>query len=300
MLTAYLRIHRILCLPLFAGLIVFSGVSAAEATTYSFSILNSGGSGGSGATTSDMIFNQYTSGDGWGWAGGAGGVQGSLAVTNTGGYAAPSNETFKFNIGATVDALNTTYGAGNWTIENLTFSFKSSYNLQNNSRFGRGSGTFDIYWVENDNWAQSKGTSSDRGLNPVYASTADALASWAGNASLLGSETFDCTGSGYVSLTYALSSTSSVVSDILSASSSTNSNLSLYLMGTSDTLGMIIFTGGQGQSLPTISFDVTPVPEPAACAVAMGLLCGVGIWRRRRAAKKSALSPAGIAALPKK
>jgi hypothetical protein len=251
----------------------------------SVSIQNSGGSGGAGASTSDMVFDRFSA-DGWGWAGGAGGVQGSLGGTKT-----PANETFKFNVGSTVDSLNVTYGAGNWTIDNPTLTFNSSYSQQNNPRFGRGNGDFDIYWVGNDNWAQSRGTTTDRELNPVYATSAAELLAWSGSQSLLGSETFTLGGSGYVSLSYSLDADSAFLNDILSASAvGSNQAASLYLMSMSDTLGMIIFTGGQGQALPTLSFDVvsveTPsVPEPGTLAIwsllgACGFLPVARRWRK--------------------
>lgn len=271
------------------GATFMGNVSAATLTHESISIVGSGGLGGAGSTASDMIFSSYSAVDGWGWAGGAGGVQGSLSKTNTGGNALAANEAFSFNVGSITDSLNSTYGIGNWTVANATLSFTSSYSVQNNSRFGIGSGTFDIFWVENDNWAQSKGTPTDRQLNPVYASNAAALESWAGNASLLASEAFTVPtgGSGYVNLSYNLASDSSFISDILSASASgTNKAASFYLMSTADTLGMIIFTGGQGQALPTLSFDVisavTPVPEPENIFMLLAGLGVIGATVRRR------------------
>ena len=275
-----------------AGLALATVSQAATVLSHeSISILNSGGSGGSGASTSDMVYPVYGS-DGWGWAGGAGGVQGGLSVTNTGGLATAANEAFKFNVGSLVDSLNTTHGAGNWTIDNLTLNFNSSYKLQNNSRFGRGSGTYDVYWVGNDGWAQSKGTAGDKQLNPVYASNLSDLHTWAGSESLLGSYSFNLVAGsdGYVNITLQLGETSAFVQDILTASAAgSNKAASLYLMGTSDTLGMIIFTGGQGQSLPTLSFDVLEVdsvptiPEPSSWALlAAGALVLPRLRRRRR------------------
>ncbi|MGY6274527.1 VPLPA-CTERM sorting domain-containing protein [Methylomonas sp. MgM2] len=272
-------------LPMIAVLagILVQPVQAALLDHKSISITGSGGLGGAGTSASDMVFSTYGS-DGWGWAGGAGAVQGNLATTNNGGHTTPANETFKFNIGATVDALNTTYGAGNWTIANPTLTFASSYAVQNNSRFGIGAGNFDIYWVGNDNWAQSKGTPTDRQLNPIYASSAAELSTWSGNQALLGSENFTIAGSSYVDLSYGLTASSLFVNDILSSSASGNNQAaSLYLMGTSATLGMIIFTGGQGQALPTLNFDVvSAVPLPAAAWLFGSALAGLGLFGRRK------------------
>ncbi|MGC4033595.1 MAG: PEP-CTERM sorting domain-containing protein [Tepidisphaeraceae bacterium] len=258
---------------------------AAVLQTVSVSVQNSGGSGGSGASTTDMVYAQYNATDGWGWAGGAGGVQNTGSITNTGGSAPAANETLKFVLGSTVDTLNATYGVGNWEVSNPRLSFASSYSVQNNSRFGVGSGTFDIYWVANDAWAQSRGTLEDRQSNPVYASNAAGLLGWSGGQAVVGTQTFTVPsgGTGYVSLSYSLSPVSSLTSDILSASAGgANSAVSLYLMATSANLGMIIFTGGQSQALPTLSFDVVSVPEPATLA-AIGVVAS--FLKRRRSVK---------------
>jgi len=76
------------------------------------------------------------------------------------------------------------------------------------------------------------------------------------------------------------------INDILSASATgANQAASLYLMATSNTLGMIIFTGGQGQALPSLSFDVvsaSPVPLPAAVWLFGSALAGMGMVGRRK------------------
>jgi hypothetical protein len=264
--------------------------ATAPASTLTFEsvpIVGTGGSGGSGTSASDMIFNQYSA-DGWGWAGGAGGAQGNLSVTNNGGNATPANETFSFDVGPTADKLNATYGAGNWTIANPTFSYASSYSKQNNSRFGVGSGTFSIFWVANDNWAQSTGSPTNRGLNPIYATSESQLLTWAGSASLLGAESFTVPpgGSGYVDFSDNLALDPSFVQDVTSASAASNPNVSMYLMDTTipanDKLGMIIFTGGQSQPLPTLSFQVVSVPEPATLMLLAGAVGGLSLFSRLR------------------
>ena len=263
-----------------------AAASAQVLTTESFAI-SSGAGGSGGAQTSDMIFSDGTS-----WSGGAVGLQGASGFNNLSGHTAAANVSFKYNLGATVDSLNNTYGAGNWTVANTKLTFQ--YTLYaNNSRFNAGAGGFNIYWVGNDNWTQ--GTA-----NPAYATSESALAAWAGSDALLGSEYYnwttpsytgtyadlgtsawvtDKTGARQSTLSYGLGLDSSFVSDILSASASSDPNLSLYLMPTSDSLGLCIFTGGGG-SLPTLTFDVVAAPEPSAMAMSVFGLAGFVAVRR--------------------
>src|ERR1700690_2567163 len=67
----------------------------------SFQIVSGAAQSPAAFTSSDMVFGQYSA-DGWGWTGGAGGVQGSSSITNTGGTAVPANEVFGFTVGQTV------------------------------------------------------------------------------------------------------------------------------------------------------------------------------------------------------
>ena len=219
------------------------------------------------------------------FSGGAVGVQGNQSTAYGGGTATPADVTFKFNVGPTVDSLNTLYGVGGWTISNPQLTFQ--YTLYaNNSRFGEGTGTFDTYWVANDNWTQ--GTN-----DPAYATNQASLTAWAGSDSDLSTTNYAWTNSPVSptsgswttnkngpTLTTNLASDSAFLGDITGSTASTDPNVSLYLLPTSNTVGITIFTGG-GTSLPTLSFDVNTVPEPAS----IGLLVAGGLMsvgRKRR------------------
>jgi hypothetical protein len=282
--TSLIATLGVLCVSVLPQ-VAFAQVLATENIVISS---GAGGSGG-GAQTSCMIMSDGTS-----WSGGAVGVQGASSTKVGGGSPLAANVAFKYNVGAVVDSLNTTYGAGNWTIANPTLTFQ--YTLYaNNNRFGGGAGTFDIYWVGNDNWSQ--GT-----LNPSYASSQSSLTAWSADNSKLASENYswstalytglaseattgvwvtDKTGIRQGTLSLGLGLNSSFTSDILSASSSSDPNVSLYLMSTSDTMGMTIFTGG-GQSLPTLSFDVIAVPEPTTIALFSMGFGAIGFLRRNK------------------
>jgi hypothetical protein len=236
-------------------------------TNESFTI-SSGAGGSGGQLTSCMIMSDGTS-----WSGGAVGVQGTNNINDLGSYSTAANVTFKFNLGSAMGVLNTSYGAGNWTITNARLSFQ--YTLYaNNSRFNAGAGTFDVYWVANDDWEQGV-------TNPIYATNAATLAAWSGGQSLLGSEYYpwstpwytgtdsdlnksgvwvtDKTGVRQSTNYYSLTQDPSFVGNITSATATNNSYLSLYLMATDQTIGLCIFTGGASY-LPTLSFQVIPAP----------------------------------------
>ena len=286
------RIRNITLVTACGLLALLSGADMASAqvlTSRSFTI-NSGAGGSGGAQTSCMIMSDGTS-----WSGGAVGVQGAASTKLGGGSPLAASVTLKYDVGSAVDALNVTYGAGHWTLANPTLTLQ--YTLYaNNTRFGGGAGSFDVYWVGNDGWVQ--GT-----RNPIYATDVTTLGTWAGSDALLATENYSWTTAGYTgttadvtnpsiwttdksgsrqaTITYGLGLDANFISDITSASSGANPSVSLYLMPTSDTLGLTVFTGG-GQSLPTLRFDVVAVPEPSILVLLAGGWVGLVMVRRWR------------------
>jgi hypothetical protein len=236
---------------------------------------------------------------------GAVGLQGSQSIFPSGNSyvnTPASTVAFKFNIGATVDSLNATYGTGNWTITSLALTVEYTY-YANNTIFGGGAGSFETYWVANDSWAFGNGSASGNtygdnnyvsGTDPVYATTAAGLLTWAGSEADLGSTTYNWlsptnnpnytswstakSGPNQGMLTDSLTADPSLVNDITSASASANPNVSFYLIPTSSTLGLTIFTGG-GNVTPELTFNVVTVPEPALAA--LGGLVFLLMGRRR-------------------
>lgn len=262
---------------------------AALLTTESFTINSGAGQSAAARDTSAMIYDG-TGLDGASWSGGSVGVNGPANTGMTGTPVTSSNVTFKFHIGSRVEALNASYGAGNWTIANPRLTFQ--YTLYaNNARFGGGAGIFDIIWVANDDWAQ---TNTAPLTNPPYESTRDALLPWSGSQALLIAASYpwstpsyqgtvadvgtvrwvtDKTGSQQSAISYQLALDPLFVNDVLSASPSANDSVSLYLMAVSDTIGMTIFTGGSDASggiRPTFSFDVVSVEPAPALTVTPG------------------------------
>jgi MYXO-CTERM domain-containing protein len=272
-------------------------------TTATFSVPSAPGNPAS-AAYEEMVVNTSPVTT-WGEKG-AVGLQGSQAIFPSGtGYVntPASTVAFKFNIGSAVDSLNATYGAGHWTIANPKLTFQYTY-YANNSVFGGGAGRFETYWVANDAWAFGNGGSAGNaygtsnyvaGTDAAYATSAASLANWAGKVADLGSTQYNWLGPAsnpnYTSwstaktgpnqglLTANLVADPLLANDITAASAASDPNVSLYLMPTSDTLGLTIFTGG-GNATPALSFDVVSTPEPATVGLAVAAL--FPLLRRRR------------------
>lgn len=304
MLCGSTRYRLFLHATVLAGVVIASAFPArADVLTTEGFFLPSGPGNPASAPYQDMVVDTSPLTT-WGEKG-AVGLQGAQAIFPKGsGYVntPASAVAFKFNVGSTVDSLNATYGAGNWTIANPKLTFQYTY-YANNPIFGGGAGAFESYWIANDNWAFGNGGPSGNaysdytyvpGVDPPYATDAASLSTWAGNEADLGSTTYNwlspSSNPNYTSwstaksgpnqglLTANLLADPLFVRDITSASAGSDPNISLYLIPTSDSLGLTIFTGG-GNVTPELSFEVVNVPEPSAWLV---LIAMFPVPRRRR------------------
>lgn len=270
-----------------AGLSGAALPAGARVLTSEAFFLPSGPGNPASAPYQDMIVNTAPLTT-WGEKG-AVGLKGPLAIFPSGGgfvNTPASTVAFKFNIGVAVDSLNAAYGTGKWSISDPKLTFQYTY-YANNPIFGGGAGSFETYWVANDNWAFGNGGPSGNaysdskyvpGTDPVYATSAAAILSWAGGEADLGSTAYDWpspsanpnytswstakTGPNQGLLTADLTPDPLLVNDVTSAAAASDPNVSFYLVPNTSTLGLTIFTGG-GNVTPELSFDAVTVPEPA-------------------------------------
>ncbi|MGD0767430.1 MAG: hypothetical protein ABSB42_04315 [Tepidisphaeraceae bacterium] len=296
------------------------GARAALLATESLYLNVSPNNASADAPYEDEVFNTSPNLSTWS-AKGAIGLEGGSSIYPSGSTYVnnpASTLALKFPVGSIADSLNQTYGAGNWTISDPTITFQYTY-YANNAVFGAGAGSFETYWMANNNWSFSNGGSAGTsigsytytaGTDPIYTTDPNTLATWAGGVNSiadLGSTYFDWlsptanpllagataanpnytswttdkTGANQGLLNDNLATSPNFVNALTSASATGgNPDVSFYFIPNSSTLGICIFTGG-GAVTPELSFNVVSVPEPTLTALA-GLFGASAILRRRR------------------
>ena len=91
--------------------------------------------------------------------GGAGALQVSAAGTTKG----EMQSLLRFDFSTAKSSFDTTYGAGNWIFQSITFQLGTNFGTQgtqpNNPIFNTiNAGLFQIDWLANDNWGEGSGT----------------------------------------------------------------------------------------------------------------------------------------------
>jgi hypothetical protein len=179
----------------------------------------------------------------------------------------------RFDLSSTVSSLNSTYGAGNWSISALSLTLNTSSTVGSTLFNTPGtSGAFNISWLSNDGgWTQGTGyTTPVSSAGITYNSLQTILA--ANPATLLNTASFVAQGT----LKPATYSISTANGDFLSALAFGDS-LSLLLTPADDHVAFNftagIYSTGSNPALYSPTLTLTVVPEPQALALlGMGLL----------------------------
>ena len=144
------------------------------------------------------------------------GGAGTLVVAPAASVKGEFQSVIEFNLSNAVALFNTNYGAGNWTITNISLELTSNYgtsNVQpNNAIFPVISGgNFVIEWLSNDGWVEGTGTPNLPTTDGVtYDSLPDLLS---GAHEILCTNTYSPPGNN-VPVTYTLPLDTNLVADV--------------------------------------------------------------------------------------
>jgi hypothetical protein len=86
-------------------------------------------------------------------------VSGTTATNSVGTVNGAADSFIRFNTAALVTTLNSQFGPGNWAINGVTLRVVE-VGSPNNNIFTRGKGSFNAFWISDDNWAEGTGTPS--------------------------------------------------------------------------------------------------------------------------------------------
>ncbi len=213
------------------------------------------------------------------------GSSGNLANNNYGGAGAISvagpglsqgefQSVLQFDTSAAKASFDSLFGAGLWTVQSMTLQLTAT--APNNSIFNASAGGgFNVFWMQNDGWAEGTGTPAAPTTTGITFSTLSNFVSGADQS--LG--TFAFNGATNGSFSYSLKLTPSVSQDILSGSM-----LSLRLFAADSSVSYISDSRNFGNASARPLLTITAVPEPGLCSL-LGFPAAMGlwqVWRKRR------------------
>lgn len=223
------------------------------------------------------------------------GAAGALQISAPGSSAGELQTLLRFDFTSAVTTFNSQFGAGNWSIDNITLQLGTNFGTQgqqpNNSIFNKiNAGSFKIDLLTDNNWAEGSGTPAIPFVPsnpPVDGPTFASLSSLESpsdttlvNANTLGN-TFSYTPVGNTNpptipaATYNIGLTSNLVSDISSG------GLASFRMYAGDTGVSYLFNSkefGTAANRPELIVDA--VPEPGTTSLLLGGMAW-GLLRRR-------------------
>jgi len=191
--------------------------------------------------------------------GGAGSlsVSGSAAANQLGQQNGLFDTLMRFSLGATMASFDTALGAGNWTLTGATLKLTEQA-APNNLIFNRGTGSFEIRWINNDSWIEGTGNPNTPTTDGVVY---DDLASLLNGLTDVSLGTFANAGLNAQQSFVLPLSHASFLNDLLNGN-----EVSLYLTAISPEIGFTFNSRSAGavSSRPFLELTAVAVPEPAA------------------------------------
>jgi len=203
-------------------------------------------------------------------------VSGLVATNGSGVQQGQLDSFLRFDVSAAVSQFNNAFGAGQWTITNVSLTLTEQASPAQ-TIFNRGVGQFEVRWIANDSWVEGNGTPTSPGTTGIK---------WNDEPSVL-NPGVDQTLGMFVNpgtngtVTMALGLPTSFLSDL-----SAGGAVSLFLTApTNSTVGFTFnskdFTGSSS-AWPTLA--ITAIPEPGAAGLV--LLAGLVLGARGRPRRK--------------
>jgi len=198
-------------------------------------------------------------------------VSGATATNGSGVVQGVADSWLKFDTTLTIAQFDTTFGAGNWTLQSAVLSVREVATPPN-AVFTRGVGDFGVSWIADDNWSQGSGAPAGPGT-----ATGNQLG-WAHGQSLLSASdralgVFQNAGSN-LRQDFSLALDVDFVADLLSGGPTT-----LRMAAASDGIGFTVNSANNGNVNNRPRLVLTAIPEPSTAIL---LLAAGFIIRRRR------------------
>jgi hypothetical protein len=211
------------------------------------------------------------------------GGAGTLAIAPASSLKGEFTSVIKFNLGSAVSQFNSTYGAGNWSINGLTLMLASNFGGQgeqpNNGIFNAiNAGNFGIEWLSNDSWVEGTGggmgTPGFPNNSMVSFNSIPSLHSGAYDS--LGTYTYNPPGDN-IYLSYVLPLDGSLVAD-----AAAGGDVSLYFYAADNQVSYLFNARSFGSNRPEFIVTATAIPEPSAMSLMTLPLGTLLAWRKRK------------------
>ena len=217
------------------------------------------------------------------------GGAGSLVVAGANSGNGEFDSLLKFTLAPAKTQFDTQFGAGNWTITNVSLSLAGNFSVQgekpNNAIFPTiNTGSFALTWMSNDTWVEGSAGGGNGAVSngSTQGVTFNSLLNYrSASDEALGTYTFNPPGDN-VALNYTIDNTtldsaSGFLSDIANGNS-----VSLLFTPNDTTISYLFNARSYASNNPSLTVTAEQVPEPSTYLMALGGLGMLGILRLRK------------------